>query len=141
MAKSEFEKQKEMARLKRLRHESFLLNPPSRTGPKNLVYDEGDELMKELVDIDEKNNNYMRNSINLNTEQQVSNNDLAKEKRSNTLMSQDRPRTISDIKRDFQLGDIIDFVHKGMEVMIQIYKLNFEFIILKTTKQIFLDNY
>ena len=131
VAKSEFEKQKEMARLKRLRHESFMLNPPSRTGPKSLMYDEGDELMKELVDIDEKNNNYMRNSINLNSEQ-LTINDLGKEKRSNTLMSQDlnspgRPRTISDIKRDFQLGDIIDFVHKGMEVnrLIQIDELDF----------------
>jgi len=30
--------------------------------------------------------------------------------------SPSRPRTISDIKRDFQLGDVIDFVHQGLEV-------------------------
>ena len=27
-----------------------------------------------------------------------------------------RPRTLSDLKRDFQLGDIIEFVHNGLDV-------------------------
>jgi hypothetical protein len=28
-----------------------------------------------------------------------------------------RPRTLSDLKRDFQLGDIIEFVHNGLDVI------------------------
>jgi hypothetical protein len=28
-----------------------------------------------------------------------------------------RSRTLSDIKRDFQLGDIIEFVHNGLDVI------------------------
>ena len=29
-----------------------------------------------------------------------------------------RGRSLSDIKKDFQLGDILEFVHKGLEVRI-----------------------
>jgi hypothetical protein len=31
-------------------------------------------------------------------------------------MNQSRLRTISDLKRDFQLGDIVEFVNRGIEV-------------------------
>jgi len=89
--KNEMEKLKELARLKRLRHESFMLNPPSRFNSKR-EFD--DELVKELNEMGQKN------GANLKEE------------------SPNRPRTISDIKRDFQLGDIIEFVHKGMETII-----------------------
>jgi len=74
--KTQFERQKELARLKRLRQESFMLNPPSKS--------------------------ITETTLN------------------------GRLRTISDIKRDFQLGDIIEFVHRGIEVIL-VYKLKLYF--------------
>jgi hypothetical protein len=66
-----------------------MLNPPSRS---NIKHEFDDELVKELNELSHKHNGSKEESPN-------------------------RPRTISDIKRDFQLGDIIEFVHKGMEVL------------------------
>ena len=133
--KTQFERQKELARLKRLRHESFMLNPPS----KKITEVDENELLKEFDEIDKKNNNYLKpaSSYKLQSNspeiQQLSTavfnnqNDVQIESsRRKLTYSSDvtnlngRSRTISDIKRDFQLGDIIEFVHRGIEVIISI---------------------
>lgn len=131
--KTQFERQKELARLKRLRHESFMLNPPS----KKITEVDENELLKEFDEIDKKNNNYLKpaSSYKLQSNspeiQQLSTavfnnqNDVQIESsRRKLTYSSDvtnlngRSRTISDIKRDFQLGDIIEFVHRGIETII-----------------------
>ena len=86
--KSQFEKQKEIARLKRLRHESFVLNPS-----KNNLDEE-----QHLNELNEKYNN------------------------SKTTSSPTLSRTISDIKHNFQLDDILDFVHRGIQVIFLLKK-------------------
>lgn len=114
--KSEFERQKELARLKRLRKESFMLSPPlrQRKSENNLINE--DDLM-DLEEIDKQNNNYMQ-SVKLE-KSEVSKEETTKRIRlPSSETSLNRPRTISDIKRDFQLGDVIDFVYKGMETII-----------------------
>lgn len=118
--KSAVEKRKDLARLKRLRKESFMLTPPSSKTTGSSRYD-GDDLIKELDEVDRENNNYMKQLTDV--DQPLESNTFKDEssKRLYTLSDSNspaRPRTISDIKRDFQLGDIMDFVHQGMETII-----------------------
>ena len=117
--KSEFEKQKDLARLKRLRRESFMLTPPrSPSSRSQSRFD--DDLIRELDEIDRENNNYMQNANEKQTE--VVGGAIKRNENGSSGVyslaegSPSRPRTISDIKRDFQLGDVIDFVHQGLEV-------------------------
>jgi glycerol-3-phosphate O-acyltransferase 3/4 len=107
--KTELEKRKELARLKRLRKESFMLSPPSsQTLNRN-----DDKLLKELDEIDRENNNYLEYKQNVDVKENNVQN------RVHTLSENSvRPRTISDIKRDFQLGDIMEFVHEGLETIV-----------------------
>jgi len=114
--KSEHQKQKDRARLHRLRLESFILDPPSHsssnssssaslTSLSSPQIDTSDiEPSKYLDDIDKQNNNYMSPA---STQKSSSNLDITTKQRS-----------YSDIKRDFQLSDICDFVHKGLEAII-----------------------
>lgn len=104
--KNEFEKAKDLARLRRLRKESFMLNPSPKSSSRCF---ENDELLKELNEVDLENNNYKFDK---------SHSTKANEIYSLTEGSPNRPRTLSDLKRDFQLGDIIDFVHQGMNTII-----------------------
>jgi len=123
--KSEFEKQKDLARLKRLRKESFMLTPPrSPTSRNHSRYD--DDIIRELDEIDRENNNYMQHDLVTNEKQPPEDLSGVKNRKETSSSgvyslsesSPSRPRTISDIKRDFQLGDIIDFVHQGLETII-----------------------
>ena len=58
-----------------------------------------------LNDIDKQNNNYLASSPSKSDSKTDSvNSSLA------------RPRTLSDFKKNFQLGDIMEFVHNGLEV-------------------------
>lgn len=98
---------KDLARLRRLRKESFMLNPSPNTKSISRCF-ESDELLKELDEVDLKNNNYK-----LDKSQTTNAEEIYSLKAEN---SPNRPRTLSDLKRDFQLGDIIDFVHQGMNV-------------------------
>lgn len=92
-----------MARIKRLRLQSFMLNPP----------DEGSATKTNNIDdSDKKNNNYLSARLSKEDAEAID------------AMDQTRSRSLSDIKRDFQLDDIADFVHKGLEVSSMI---NFEF--------------
>ncbi len=136
--KTQFERQKELARLKRLRQESFMLNPPS----KSITETDENELLKELDEIDKKNNNYLKPPLSTSSYKLQSNSsegqqlstavfnkqndvqiDLSRRKFTSDVSTLNgRLRTISDIKRDFQLGDIIEFVHRGIEVIL-VYKL------------------
>jgi hypothetical protein len=132
--------------MKRLRHESFLLNP------KHDLDDLNDDL-KKLDEADVQNNNYLSSS----THQSLSNSTYATgamqnipEKineqedensvESNLVSVNDRKRTLSDsisvntspptsskavryrslsdLKRDFELSDVIQFVHNGLESII-----------------------
>ncbi len=116
--KSEFEKQKELARLKRLRKESFMLTPPrSPISRHQNRFD--DELVDELDEIDRENNNYMQhNQADAGNVRNRKDNSSSSGLYSLSESSPSRPRTISDIKKDFQLGDVIDFVHQGLQVKI-----------------------
>ena len=102
-----------------------MLNPPSKSS--NL---DEEELLKELDEIDKQNNNYINQKKTttfidnsdlstpvLNTQNDVQV-DQSKRKLvyDSTTSQQTRMRSISDIKRIFQLGDIVDFVHRGIEV-------------------------
>lgn len=111
--KTELQRQKDRARLQRLRLESFMLDPPSHsssnssssaslTSLSSPQIDTSDiETSKYLNDIDKQNNNYMS---------------LASTQKSSNNLDTTRARSVSDIKRDFQLSDICDFVNKGLEV-------------------------
>lgn len=126
-SKTQFEKAKELARLKRLRHESFMLNPPSKTTTLNI---DNDQLLNDLDDIDKRNNNYLKKSSDyleqpLSTAVVSKQNDIQidQSRRKLTFSTENdsnsqRLRSLSDIKRDFQLGDIIEFVHRGIETII-----------------------
>jgi len=108
-SKTQFEKRKELARLQRLRKESFMLTPPSLSRNKSTSKFD-DDLIKELDEVEKEHYN---NSINQNID--------TNEKEAKSVSFSEtspRPRTISDIKRDFQLGDIMEFVHKGLETII-----------------------
>lgn len=107
--KNAFEKAKDLARLRRLRKESFMLNPSLNTKSTSRSF-ENDELLKELNEVDLKNNNYKRDKSQSTNGDEIYS--LSEENGPN------RPRTLSDLKRDFQLGDIIDFVHQGMNTII-----------------------
>ena len=112
-----------------------MLNPPSKN--KNTL--DEDELLKELDDIDKQNNNYLKSSSSSNYKSHTKNfepqylstavasdqNDVQIDNSRRKLtfsadtssqMNQSRLRTISDLKRDFQLGDIVEFVNRGIEV-------------------------
>lgn len=112
-----------------------MLNPPSKN--KNTL--DEDELLKELDDIDKQNNNYLKSSSSSNYKSLTNNfepqylstavasdqNDVQIDTSRRKLtfsadtcsqMNQSRLRTISDLKRDFQLGDIVEFVNRGIEV-------------------------
>jgi hypothetical protein len=143
--KSEFERQKEIAKMKRLRHESFLLNPKQLN---NL-----DEELNKLDETDVQNNNYLSSSTTQPTAASyvtgavpnIPEKILEQEKEesfeeSTHFSANDRKRTISDsstvstspstsskpvryrslsdIKRDFELSDVIQFVHNGLESII-----------------------
>lgn len=104
-----------------------MLNPPSKI---NNLDEEG--ILKELDEVDKQNNNYINQSStkkkyidNADLSKAVVNNqsdiqiDQSKRKlmfASDVASSQSRLRSISDIKRNFQLGDVIDFVNRGIEV-------------------------
>lgn len=93
--------------MQRLRKESFMLTPPSLSRNKSTSKFD-DDLIKELDEVEKEHYN---NSINQNID--------TNEKEAKSVSFSEtspRPRTISDIKRDFQLGDIMEFVHKGLEV-------------------------
>ena len=75
-----------------------------------LGFSESEQLMKELDEIDLKNSNYKLDKSLHASQREDQIYSLKAE------LSPNRPRTISEIKRDFQLGDIIDFVHQGMNV-------------------------
>ena len=150
--KSEIEKRKELARLIRRRHESFMLHPSNDAAgsiaaclPKNkntgINEEDSDE---DLEDIDKRNNNYLaQNSKGDDSFRESTEPSTPTKRRVKTKSTSDeceiegsgdkrvlsaevtpsrahldsyRIRSISDIRKDFQLGDIIDFVHKGMEV-------------------------
>lgn len=98
-----------------------MLNPPSKN--KNLE----EEFLKDLDEIDKQNNNYINQAskkdyvygTDLSTAVPNNQNDVQIDQSKRKLVFPDsasRLRSISDIKRNFQLGDIIDFVHRGIEV-------------------------
>jgi len=115
--KTEFEKQKDLARLKRLRKESFMLTPPPSSKSKNRF---DDDFLHELDEIDRENNNYMQSDKLQDADQQLTNR-KDPSKRVYTLSTESspsKPRTLSDLKRNFQMGDIMDFVHHGLETIV-----------------------
>jgi hypothetical protein len=93
------QKKTELARLKRLRVESFMLNPPNEGGSATTA---------------------------TNRKQQTSTIASEDEDRRAASTSSDvsgerpRDRSLSDMRRDFQLGDVIQFVQNGLTVS---YKL------------------
>lgn len=134
--KSELEKRKELARLIRRRHESFMLHPdssgpaaaaaPQQAKPRRAGIDEeADSTGSDLDDIDKQNNNYLaRRSDKSPRVKTKSTSDQCEIEGSRIVPAAvaaaknggSRLRSMSDIRKDFQLGDIIDFVHKGVEV-------------------------
>lgn len=150
--KSEYEKRKRLAKLTRLRHESFLLNPPphqKRSRTTNNELSDGDALSieeldsiaasressessssagdedtyadvnQELDDIDKQNNNYLgaASSVKKNPPTPATKRHL-KNQTHEISDPAARMRSMSDIRRDFQLGDVIDFVQKGVQTII-----------------------
>jgi glycerol-3-phosphate O-acyltransferase 3/4 len=78
-----------------------MLNPPSKlSGDINITI--------QSKNINEQNNNYLNEK---NCNQKHENLDH------NSPIKQ-RGRTLSDLRRNFQLGDVIDFVHNGLESII-----------------------
>ena len=90
--KNQYERNKELARIKRLRQESFMLNPPEDTFKNNLI-----------EDVDKRNNNYISKKIDLTRI------DL-------TTQTKETSKKYNEIKKDFQLSDIIEFIQNGLEV-------------------------
>lgn len=85
-----------------------MLNPPSPSREKS-THKFDDDLIKELDEVEKENYN---NTLS----QSIENEKEVKSQSFSLTETSPRPRTISDIKRDFQLGDIVEFVHKGLEV-------------------------
>jgi hypothetical protein len=81
-----------------------MLNPPS-------LNEHHDDLSHLIDDSDIQNNNYL--SIKNETKPTITNKN---NNNNNSDESSLRARSLSDIKRDFELGDIMEFVHNGLEV-------------------------
>lgn len=153
--KDEFERRKELAKLKRLRLESFMLKPPSlakNESQNNLSTNGRSKLVinEDLNEYDKQNNNYLfKQSVNNHNELNENDDDDSEYKQLNghILIDQEssdeseneqiaeldksdqkqlkpvkstpvKERRLSDMKRDFELSDVIDFVHKGLETII-----------------------
>ncbi len=101
--KSDIEKLNELKKLKRLRLESFMLNPPSKLSTDM-------NFKNSLNELNEQNNNYLGEKTSNHKLENADHNLFATHKQ--------RGRTLSDLRRNFQLGDIIDFVHNGLESII-----------------------
>lgn len=121
--KSQIKKQKELALSERLRKQSFMLKPYLTTkSAKNSTDIQDKNLELELKDLDKlieqsdddedgyTNVNPIANRQQINS---ISSTNDEKDKRSDQ-----RARTLSDFKRDFQLGDILEFVHNGLDAIV-----------------------
>jgi glycerol-3-phosphate O-acyltransferase 3/4 len=128
--KSQMKKHKELALRERLRKESFMLKPFKSTSSSSKnsltdIQDKGLELeLKDLEKLREQSDDDEDGYTNVNpivNRQQINNTSssnsttttLEKDKRADP-----RSRTLSDFKRDFQLGDIIEFVHNGLDAIV-----------------------
>lgn len=80
-----------------------MLNPPEESHEQSAGAAQKTTTNK-IDDSDKKNNNYLSARLSQEDAEALD------------AMEQSRARSLSDIKRDFQLGDIADFVHKGLEV-------------------------
>jgi hypothetical protein len=110
---NETEKEKEIDRLKLLRLESFMLKPPSKQTPP-------------LSDTDKQNNNYLAakkpdlsdlKESSGDSGRGGSNSESSSTSSSNQLHSSySECDLVKNIKRDFECGDIIEFVHNGLSV-------------------------
>lgn len=95
--KNDLEKTNQLKRLKRLRSDTFMLKPATKS-----ENGESDGL--------EENNNYLNtNKLHSLIEEQ--------QQKCNTTLKQ-RGRTLSELRKNFQLGDVIDFVHNGLESIV-----------------------
>lgn len=82
-----------------------MLNPPSKSSDgifKNSI--------NELNKINEQNNNYLDENTSNKKQENI-------DQSLYTPLKQ-RGRTLSDLRKNFQLGDIIDFVHNGLESIV-----------------------
>lgn len=94
-----------------------MLTPPPSSKSKNRF---DDDFLHELDEIDRENNNYMQSDKLQDADQQLTNR-KDPSKRVYTLSTESspsKPRTLSDLKRNFQMGDIMDFVHHGLETIV-----------------------
>ena len=117
--------------MQKLRREQFMLNPPSSNHRNHSITD--DKLDLQLDEIDKQNNNYIpsssssssssssntSNNINTNLDLSSSSNNQHTLNKSNDDTLEIRSRSLSDMKRDFQVYDVVDFVNKGLQVKIK----------------------
>lgn len=113
---TEFERQKEMARLKRSRHDTFQLRSSE-------CINEGDDEQNSCEN-DFNNNKSMFDKLkskigfsnhSVHEDKIKENHQISVSQSSSPLK---KPRSASDIKRDFQIDDIIDFVNKGINTIV-----------------------
>ena len=112
--KSDFEKRQEMAKLHRRRYESFRLN----SGDETTKNSEDESFLKKIKKKIGFSPNIIEDSGNNNDVDYELDNEDSDEERNDQPAPTIKTRSMSDIKRNFQLGDIIDFVHKGIDTII-----------------------
>ena len=104
---------KELKRRERLRKESFVLKPTFSIKDDDLILDKKSTEISETFYDDEDGYTNSSPEINTNDSTQLSELAIVMPCTSNL-----RSRTLSDLKRDFQLGDISEFVYNGLDVNI-----------------------
>lgn len=85
--------------------------PEALTNLKEEDFPEEDE-----EDLDKRNNNFLPSSSSTSATSLTSNESVKTEPIVNGELI--KKRTLSDIKRDFQLGDVVGFVNKGLQSII-----------------------
>jgi len=110
---NDIEREKQLAKLQRLREEQFKLKPSSSMSISTNKSQSQKNVTSELDQLDKENNNYLTkssddsSSLSAHVPSSISSEDLVA-----------RARSLSDIKRDFQFGDVIDFVNRGLQTII-----------------------
>ena len=135
--KTDLEKRKELAILKRKRYESFRLTSGDGTSnSKEHSQSSFLDNMKKIVGmssnkiVESRANDSKRTTMSsihgendeiidyeLDNDDEEDEDSVSNSTVPNDLITS-KPRSLSDIKRNFQLDDIIDFVHKGIDTII-----------------------